>query len=273
MFPDEKGVANMSMQPFDRQAGPPQAGDLGPAPVAGSGHAPGTVFPPPAPAPMPASAGWPATALGIAPFAETVTRVYTTMVAVDIVSFTDARRDEEIRRYLRDRLYRQLRESFAMTLLPWDGCHREDRGDGALIVAPPNVPPHLLLDPLAHHLVAMLRRGNRLASDPARMRLRMAVHSGHVETDDHGVVGGAVNHLFRLLDAPRFRDMAARSGTELSLIVSNRLYEEVLSSRGVLFPELYRPVEISCKETVARGWIWLSPGGRLHGGMDTPGQA
>ncbi|MFC4912370.1 hypothetical protein [Actinomadura gamaensis] len=229
-----------------------------------------------APGPNPAIGGWAAYRTAdptTAGFAGNVTRVYTTMIAVDIVAFTDRRRDEEIRRHLRHRLYEQLREAFAMTLLPWDACYREDRGDGALVIVPPDVPPHLLLDPLAHHLLAMLRRGNRFASEPARMRLRLASHSGHVETDDHGVVGAAVNHLFRLVDAPLFREAATGSSAELSMIVSQRLYEEVLASRSILFPELYRQVEISCKETTARGWIWLSPGACPCGVEDGPAQA
>ncbi|MEV5570775.1 hypothetical protein AB0L06_12040 [Spirillospora sp. NPDC052269] len=284
----------MSMQPVDRNAGPPQVSAQVPAPLAAPGSAQvsappaapdsaqSALFPPPAPAPhlVPVPVAPPPVSGGVFPagpggglFDAAVPRVYTTMVAVDIVAFTDPRRNEEIRRHLRHRLYEHLREAFTMTLLPWDAFYLEDRGDGALIVAPPDVPPHLLLDPLAHHLQAMLRRGNRFASDPARMRMRMAVHSGHVEKDDHGVVGRAVNHLFRLVDAPRFREAAAGSGADLSMIVSDLLYEEVLSSRGVLFPELYRRVEVSCKETTARGWIWLSPGACVHGAADTADQA
>ncbi|WP_157429677.1 hypothetical protein [Actinomadura oligospora] len=276
----------MSMQPVDRKAGPPQvsarASTPMPAPEAALDSASRTLFPPPAPAPhlvptpvapRPVWDGSSAANPTGGPFHAAAPRVYTTMVAGDIVAFTDARRDEEIRRHLRHRLYEDLREAFTMTLLPWDACYREDRGDGALIVVPPDAPPHLLLDPLAHHLQAMLRRGNRFASDPARMRVRMAVHSGHVEKDDHGVVGRAVNHLFRLVDAPRFREAAAGSGAELSMIASDLLYDEVLSSRGVLFPELYRQVEVSCKETTARGWIWLSPGGCFPDPAATPDQA
>ncbi|RFU39971.1 hypothetical protein DZF91_19530 [Actinomadura logoneensis] len=200
-------------------------------------------------------------------------RVYTAMLAFDIVSFTDSRRDEEVRLLLRSRLYDELRDAFTMTMLPWDGCYREDRGDGVLVIAPPDVPPHLLMDPLAHHLLALLRRGNRLAGEPARMRLRAAAHSGHVARDAHGVVGSAVDHMFRLLDAPLFREAAAGSGTELNMIVSDRLYEEVLAERGVLFPERYRRVEVSCKETTARGWVWLPPGGRPSGAVEGPDQA
>ncbi|MEV4253000.1 hypothetical protein AB0J52_07500 [Spirillospora sp. NPDC049652] len=274
----------MSIQPVDRQAGPPQVFARASALTTAPGPAQGTLFPPPAPAPHTASGPVPtpvwngpfAAGPGSAPFAGAVARVYTTMVAVDIVSFTDPRRDEEIRLFLRHRLYEQLRDAFVMTLLPWDACYIEDRGDGALVIAPPDVPPHLLLDPLAHHLLALLRRGNRFASDPARMRLRMAAHSGHVERDVHGVAGTAVNDMFRLLDAPRFRDAASGSGADLSMIVSDRLYEEVLTNRGMLFPELYRQVEVSCKQTTALGWIWLSPGGCVHGpgdGAGGPGQA
>src|SRR3954454_8239495 len=74
------------------------------------------------------------------------------LAAVDIAAFGDPRRDDEIQLHLRRVLYDHLADAFAMTHLPWQAFYREDRGDGALIVAPPDVEPTDMLDPLAHHL-------------------------------------------------------------------------------------------------------------------------
>ncbi|GAA1562515.1 hypothetical protein GCM10009678_51890 [Actinomadura kijaniata] len=225
----------MSMQPVDQQA-PPRTVPNAASPVASP------AFPP------------------------VQDRVYTSVLAVDIVAFGDRGRDDGIRRHLRERLYAHLREVFAMTRLPWEPSHREDRGDGVLVVLPPRVPFPLLLDPLAHHLHAVLRHGNRMASDAARMRLRLAVHAGFVQRDDHGVVSEAVNHLFRLLDSAPLRAAAAASAADLCMIVSDRLYSEVGGEYGFSLLDRYRPVEITNKETRTRGWIWLPPGECAHDG-------
>lgn len=186
--------------------------------------------------------------------------MHTTLAAIDIAAFGDRRRDDDIQLRLRREMYGLLAEACAMGTLPWWDCHREDRGDGALIIAPPQVAPELFLDPLAHHLAAVLRRYNRLASDTARLRLRLAVHSGLVHSDDHGVAGQSVVHLFRLLEASAFKRALADAGTDLGLIVSDRLYGDVTTKGGSLINAgAYRELRITCKETRARGWIWTPP--------------
>ncbi|MFI0355890.1 hypothetical protein [Actinomadura sp. 9N407] len=184
---------------------------------------------------------------------------HTSLLGLDIVSFNAPYRDEDIQRRLRQALYEYLQEVFAITWLPWAACHTEDRGDGALIVLPPGVPPYLLLDPLAHHLDAALRRGNRLFSAAAQMRLRMAVHQGYVQFDAYGVVGHAVNHMFRLLDSAVLKEAIETAGADLGVIVSDRMFGDVAGHGGIIDPARYRPVQVSCKETQAKAWIWMAP--------------
>ncbi|MFD0689568.1 hypothetical protein [Actinomadura fibrosa] len=183
---------------------------------------------------------------------------YTSLIAVDIVSFGAPERDEAIQAQLRQLMYVRLRKAFEITCLPWLACYVEDRGDGALIVLPPDVPAYLLLDPLAHHLKAVLRHGNRLYSRALQMRLRVAVNAGFVHRDAYGVVGHAVNHLFRFLDAPAFKEAISLSEAEVGLIVSDRLYGDVAGSGGYVDQAQYRPVQVVCKETKADAHVWLS---------------
>ena len=181
----------------------------------------------------------------------------TTLAAVDICSFGG--RDDHVQLHQRREMYARLVEACEITQIPWWECYREDRGDCALIIAPPEVPAEHLLDPFAHHLTAVLRRYNRLASTAARLRLRLAVHVGQVHRDAHGVAGRAVVHLFRLLEAGEFKQALAFSGADLGLIVSDRLYADVTGCGGLIDPDAYQRLSVSCKETQAQAWAWFPP--------------
>ncbi|WP_067801399.1 nucleotidyl cyclase domain-containing protein [Actinomadura formosensis] len=184
--------------------------------------------------------------------------VATTLAAVDISKF-GTRQDARTQLHLRHQMYTLISEACRITRVPWTDCYREDRGDGALFIAPPTVAAEQLLDPFAHHLVAVLRRYNRLASQTARLRLRLAVHTGQVHRDDHGVTGPALVHLFRLLDAPAFKKAAADIGADLAMIVSGRLYSDVTENDALIDPAAYKPQRIICKETRTQAWIWTPP--------------
>jgi class 3 adenylate cyclase len=190
-----------------------------------------------------------------------------TITAFDIVGFGDRRRDDEVQVHVRAELYRVLRDAFAQSGIPWHACHREDRGDGVLVVAPPQVPTESFASPLTGWVRAGLRRHNRLSSDIAQIRLRMAVHTGQVRFDAHGVAGQALVHAYRLLEAPVFKTMLASTRGELGLIVSDRVYDDVIRhATGLIEPELYDDVTVSLKETLTRAWVHV-PGRYALAGM------
>jgi len=127
------------------------------------------------------------------------------LFGVDIVGFTSAQRDDDIRLYLHRELYEILQAAFGGAGLPWQDSPTEDRGDGALIVIPPALPPARVIDPLPERLRSLIRRHNRVFSQPARIQLRAAFHMGPVHYDNHGYVGTDIDILFRLLDAAPLR--------------------------------------------------------------------
>src|SRR5260370_1405902 len=135
-----------------------------------------------------------------------------------------------------------------------------DRGDGILVVAPPATPAIALFDPLVDRLRAGLRLHNKICSDLAKIRLRMSVHAGQVHFDENGICGFAVNHLFRMLDAAAFKRTFAASGADFGLVTSDVLYEDVISQGpGLVDPGMYAPINIRCKETRGRAWLYLPP--------------
>jgi len=189
--------------------------------------------------------------------------VHRDLVAVDIAGFGDPTRDDLIRLHMRAGLYGILVQAFEESGIGWHDCTHEDRGDGALIVISPQVPTAALAGPLADRIRAGLRRHNHLSCRAATIQLRMAIHSGYVQHDAHGVAGVAAVHLFRLLEAGQLKKALATSGAELALIVSGYVYDSVIRhDPGLNGLASYQPIEVEVKQTRARAWVHVT---------DTPG--
>ncbi|MBC6456716.1 hypothetical protein [Actinomadura sp. HBU206391] len=187
--------------------------------------------------------------------------VHCTLFAVDIVSFTDRRRDDEIQRYIRKAMYRAIRNSFDRAGVGWHEWFRQDRGDGVLVVVPSAVSAMLFLDPLIDLLRAELRFHNKMSSEPAQIRLRVALHAGSVFFDGNGVVGHALTRLFTLLDAPAFKAEFRDTAAEIGLVTSEHLYDDVIRhTSGLVDPADYRPIEVAEDEFVTRGYVHIPPG-------------
>jgi hypothetical protein len=183
------------------------------------------------------------------------------IVAFDVVAFGDRRRDDDVQLYVRSGLYRIIEKAFDAVGVPWRACHREDRGDGVLVVVPAPYATEPLISPLADRVRAGLRRHNKLSSEAAQIRLRMALHAGHVHFDEHGVAGQTLVHAFRLLEAPAFKSAFAATRCELGFVVSDRLYDDVIRhGPGLIDPDLYDAINVSVKETEARAWVHFPPG-------------
>jgi hypothetical protein len=113
-----------------------------------------------------------------------------TILAIDVEKFGDLRRTRPHQVAMRRSLYRALHEALARSSVPWSACYHEDRGAGALILVAAEVPKGPLVTALPTALADVLRKHNASADARARIRVRLALHAGEVQPDDHGVVGG-----------------------------------------------------------------------------------
>jgi hypothetical protein len=180
------------------------------------------------------------------------------LFAVDVAAFTDPRRDEHVQLYVREMLYRILERAFDGAGVPWHRCRHEDRGDGVVVVVPPVIPVDGLADPLPERLCGLIRVHNRLSSEEARIQLRAAAHVGKVYHDGHGFAGDAVSHLFRLLQAPGFKQLLANSETDLAFIASDYFYDTVIRRHPTLVdPAAFQPVTVDIRHAMATGWVQL----------------
>jgi len=125
--------------------------------------------------------------------------VHRTIVALDVEGFGARDRTNRNQVAVRDGLYTAVRAAFGEAGIPWADHDHEDRGDGMFILAGAEVPKSLFVELLPSALVSALREHNRGHPDSERIRLRLALHAGEVNYDEHGATAAAINLTFRLL--------------------------------------------------------------------------
>jgi hypothetical protein len=193
--------------------------------------------------------------------------LHRTIVVVDVAGFTNPARTMAHQDAVHQALYDVLNQAFDETGVDLGSCTVEDRGDGAMILVPPDVPKALLADRLPTRLVAALRQYNAVHSSEAAMQLRVGLHAGEVRHNQHGVVSPAVNFAFRILDAAAAKQALRQSTGVLAVIASNVFYHDVIMNEPAADPESYWQIPVSVKETSAEAWLRLPDGG-LRAGRD-----
>jgi len=182
------------------------------------------------------------------------------IVFTDITAFSAHRRSDEDRLTLRRTMYDMLQRAFEAAGLAWQRLHKEDRGDGTLIVIPPDTPASAVTARALGHLAAALRRHNQTASDALRMQLRVALHAGPVIRDAQGVTGHAINQTARLVQARILRKNLDETQADLGVIVSAYIYDNVIRQHEgqPMDAKLYRKIRFQVKESALTAWIQLT---------------
>ena len=165
-------------------------------------------------------------------------------------------RNDRDRRIIRRASLEMMQVSLGLL---WDACISEDRGDGLLIVVPPNIPTTKIMERLDRELPGELRLHNRTYSESARIQLRVAVNVGPVMGDPLGVSGEAIIRTARLIDTPVFKEAMASAGATLGTIVSTFVYETAIrQAEGLIDVDEYKMVEVNVKESSVTAWMRLA---------------
>lgn len=178
-----------------------------------------------------------------------------TIIAVDVEGF--GARDDFHQHLVRDGLNAAVRQAFEHCGLSWGDCYHEDRGDGLIALAPTDASNRRIAECLPNELAARLREHNAGVDEAARIRMRVVVHFGEVERDEHGLSSRAVVHAFRLLDSSAVRAALAGSHGLLALITSAEFFRDVIDGNPATNPDIYRQVHVTAKETDAVAWVCL----------------
>lgn len=188
--------------------------------------------------------------------------MHRTIVVVDVAGFTDPTRTLADQLAVHEGLYDVLTRAFAEADIDLAVCTVEDRGDGAMILLPADIPKNLLADRLPGRLVAGLKRYNAIHSTGAGVQLRVGLHAGEVRLDEYGAVSPAINFAFRILEAPEAKRALKDSASALALIASDRFYLDVIQNDPAADAGSYRQISVVVKETSTTAWL------RLTGGAD-----
>lgn len=181
--------------------------------------------------------------------------MHRTIIYVDVEGFASPDRTNADQTAVRGGLYHALAEAFTSAGVPWHECYHEDRGDGALILVPPEVPKNILVSVIPGVLGAAVHEHNRTYHRQARIRLRMAIHAGEVLPDQHGVAGAAINLTARLLEAKVLKRALRRSTGPIALIASHWFFDDVIRHHPAGVPGSYRRVRVSVKQTKTIAWL------------------
>jgi hypothetical protein len=178
----------------------------------------------------------------------------------DITGFSAQLRSDEDRLTLRRIMYDMLQRAFEAAGLPWRDLHKEDRGDGTLIVIPPDTPATAVAAQALGHLAAALRQHNQSASNALRMQLRVALHAGPVIRDAQGVIGNAINQTARLVQARTLRKRLNETQADLGVIVSAFIYDNVIRQHDgqPIAAADYRKIRFRVKESALTAWMYLT---------------
>ena len=185
---------------------------------------------------------------------------------VDVENFGDPARTNAHQLAVREGMYEALRQSFAQAGIGWGACMAEDRGDGVLLLVPPEVPKSWLVSVVPARLAEVLAAHNAACDGPERIRLRMALHAGEVHRDTHGWAGVSLNRAFRLIDAPACRAALHDSSGVLALIISDWFYDEVVRHYPAAEPACFGQTHVVVKETEMTAWIRVLEAGEALSG-------
>jgi tetratricopeptide (TPR) repeat protein len=183
--------------------------------------------------------------------------VHRTIIVVDVEGFGDHRRTNADQIVVRAGLYAALRQAFEHTGISWEECEHEDRGDGVLILAPAEVLKSPFAELLPGALATALRAHNQANPTERRIRLRVALHAGEINYDDHGVTAIAINLAFRLVEAIPLKDALAGSAAVVAIITSAWFFDEVVRQSTLCDVAAYQRISVKVKETTTTAWICL----------------
>lgn len=164
--------------------------------------------------------------------------------------------DTRIQSAVQSDLVRLLDEAATLTGLDRNAWARQPQGDQEFAVLPEATPEATVLGPFVQHLVARLGTLNARPAAP-RVRLRLAIDTGVVADAALGHAGPAPVAVARYVNSPQLKAvLAALSSADLGVIVSDRLYQDVVRfGHPDLDSAQYVRAHVRVKEFGGYGWI------------------
>jgi hypothetical protein len=140
----------------------------------------------------------------------------------------------------------------------YSNVRMEDRGDGILMIVPPEITTAKTMNQLLSGLPGALDQHNRNHRNAAQFQLRVSVSVGPIMSDTVGVSGEAIIIAARMVDAPAFKEAFTGSTARLGFIVSPFVYDTVVRhEQDEDYVACYSPVPVEVKESRTTAWMML----------------
>ena len=179
--------------------------------------------------------------------------------AADIEQYSRFRTPEAIR--AQQRLTEALARARHHAAIAEDRVETQESGDGQFVVLPTGLDESEVIPALVHGFRIALAEVNADLNQRARLRLRIALHRGHIERGANGWAGDSAVGIHRILDsAPARAALGGHPDADFVLIVPDLLYQDVIAhGYGLLRPEAFTKVdvEIPAKNFVDRAWVYV----------------
>ncbi|WP_129306447.1 hypothetical protein [Streptomyces sp. L2] len=169
-------------------------------------------------------------------------------------------RPETTQATLHDGLYEAVEFALARAGIGPEQYTAQDRGDGMLLLLPPETRPTRLLRELVRGLDDALARHRDTYSEDHRMRLRLGLGQGLVLRHGQRWTGTGINDVARLVDAAPVKRALAQAGrAHLVVVVSDAVHRKVVRGR---YPGIdaaaYLPADFVTKHgEPCRGWVTM----------------
>ncbi|MEV4051747.1 hypothetical protein AB0J55_11230 [Amycolatopsis sp. NPDC049688] len=178
-------------------------------------------------------------------------------MAADTASYRRFTTSEAAR--TQERLVTVLAEARRAAGIPEAEVDLQPSGDGQFAILPTGLDETVVIPRLVDGVRTALATVNADLSDRARLRLRVALHRGHVAPGVNGWVGAVTVAVHRLLDCAPLRIRLERDGSaDFALIVSDVVFADVIATGGGdLDPVGFEPVDavLPDKDFAERAWV------------------
>jgi hypothetical protein len=157
-----------------------------------------------------------------------------------------------------------LEAASAASGVEWTTWSRQSSGDGEMAVLPPGIDTAQFIGGFVSGLKSALSAHNQ--KSVPRLRLRVAMHEGNVRTEPSGFVGATVVTAARICEAAEVRQhLAAQSGTDLVLAVSDIVYQDVIGHDvDGLAPSCFTRTAVTNPQKGFTVIAWVHPPRRLE---------
>ncbi len=192
-------------------------------------------------------------------------RLRRVVLVVDIEAYSG--RPYWVQQAVQERLDRALDHACGRAGVDRARCEAQDRGDGQLLLLPPDVDEAKALPGLVLGLRDALHTLNRAPGTAGRLRIRAALAQGGVQRAALGYVARAVETACRLLDCEHARSaLKDTPDTDLALVVADDLFTDAFAAgAGGLPVDEFTNITVTVPAKRFKTLAWL--GTPRHGAL------